>query len=117
MCTRVTRTRTSCLWFVNKVLQSSYWDLVMLLLTVWMLAGDTFRVTYVRKENDWKVEGFSICALAVCFLDICFRLIAESNYNCSFLFMMDMFSLYSIVWDIGVLIYQKDKEVSLHPMT
>lgn len=86
----------------------------MVLMTFWMLAGDTFRITYVRKENDWKVETFSGIALGVCLVDMVFRLIAESAYKYSFLFVMDVFSLYSIIWDIGTLIYQRDKTVSPH---
>jgi hypothetical protein len=85
-------------------LSNLLWDILMFTVTMYMLSGDTVRVVIVKKEHDWMVEGFSIFALGMCVVDMMLRTIADfGTYFNSFLFWMDLFSIYSICWDISVL--------------
>jgi hypothetical protein len=97
-------------WFAGKVLQSPIWELGMFWITAYILTGDTWRICYVEKRNDWLVRGFGALALLASIFDIVLRSSVDAGYNCgSFLFWMDVLALYSIVWDVSVLTFTQDE--------
>ena len=105
------RAKAWILWFTNWVINTFVWELAMFIITLYILTGDTWRICYINKDHDWLVEGFSVFALTICVVDILFRTLASDGYKASFLFWMDVLSLYSICWDISVLVIAKKHSI------
>ena len=76
------------------------YNLVLFIVTLFILSGDTLKYLGIDKGDDWSIQAFSCFSLAIYCFDILMRYLCEDQYLGSFLFWMDVISLSAVIWDI-----------------
>lgn len=87
--------------FIQVFLEHWAWSLLMLVITVFALFGDDFRVAVTNKSADNGFSGAMITCLVLFSFEIILSCIIKPDYRFSFFFYLDILSTISLIFDIN----------------
>ncbi|OMJ86357.1 hypothetical protein SteCoe_12145 [Stentor coeruleus] len=86
---------------INSFLDHWSWSLLMLLITIFALFADDFRLAVTKKSSDDGFSASMIVCLILFTIEIILAFITKPEYRFSFFFWLDVLSTVSLIFDIN----------------
>lgn len=86
---------------MNKILQNNFYVGFMMIITLYALFGDDFRILFCPKSGDYIFWSLTIVAMAFFAIELVMASIAQKDYFLKFYFWLDLIATVSLLTDIG----------------
>jgi len=90
-----------CLAFMNKILQNYFYVGFMMVVTLYALFGDDFRLLLSPKSGDEVFWSLTVAAMFFFLVELVMASIAQKDYFLGFYFWLDLVATISLITDIG----------------
>lgn len=87
--------------FLNKLLENSVYITFMMIITIYALFGDDFRLLLAPKSADEVFWSITSVAMALFLIELIMASIAQKDYFLGFYFWLDFIATISLITDIG----------------